>query len=153
MKRLAYTFTLLVVGIFLPVTAKADDADDVKSAVEAFYDALNSGDAAGVSKFTSPGSTFPRHGRLLRSQGNTTQESRKARLQASFDAGLNYDLRIHHLDVKVHGETSVATYYTTGPTTYSNGTLLQGTFRASLIWLKQGSQWRIVHIHISRLET
>lgn len=111
--------------LLLTAQAVADDAGDVESAVRAWYDALGAGDAAGVVKYAMRGSSFPRHGGLLRSPlANTTQESRTAALQASFDGGLKYELRIHHLDVQVHGEMAVATYYTTGPTTYPDGTVL-----------------------------
>ena len=153
MKRLIFMLTVLVAGIFLTVTVFADDVDDVKSAVQAFYEALNNGDAEVYFKFTIPEHThFPRTGGLLTSSTNTSEERTKE-LQDMFDAGLNFDVQVHHLDVKNHGNMAVSTYYTTGTTTYPDGTVLQGTFRASLVWLKQAGQWKIAHMHISRLET
>ena len=153
MKRLICMLTILVAGIFLTGTTFADDVDDVKSTVQAFYDALNNGDAAGYVEFIIPGHPhFPRTGGLLTSTTSTTEEMRKE-LQEMFDAGLKFDVQVRHLDVKNHGNTAVATYYTTGPVTYPDGTVLKGTFRASLVWLKQAGQWKIIHMHISRLET
>ena len=153
MTRFIYMLTTLVAGLFLTATTFADDGDDVKSAVQAFYGALNNGDAAVYAKFTIPGHTqFPRTGGLFTSRTNTTEELTKE-LQGMFDAGLKFDVQVRHLDVKNHGNTAVATYYTTGPVTYPDGTVLKGTFRASLVWLKQAGQWKIIHMHISRLET
>ena len=152
MKRLLFMLTVLVVGIFLTVTSFAADEDDVKTAVQKLYDALNNGDPAGYVNLVLPGYThFPRSGGLL--TGASTSEELRKTLQGMFEAGLVFNVRIHHLEVKNHGTTAIATYYTTGPVTYPDGTVLQGTFRASLVWLKQAGQWKIAHMHLSRLET
>ena len=153
MKRFIYILMLSAGCTFLTTGAAADDADDVKAAVGAFYEAINSGNAGDYIKFvTAEGSTFPRTGTLLRIGAGSVEEA-KNNLQAGFDAGLKFDVRVHHLDAKVYGNAAVSTYYTTGPTTYPDGTVLQGTFRASIVWTKQGGQWKIVHIHVSGLQT
>ena len=152
MKRFVCILTVMVVGIFFASPAVGDDVADVKSAVQALYDALSNGDAAGYARLILPGQTqFPRTGGLLNSTPRVSEAETK-KLQGLFDAGLKFDVGLHHLDVKTYGNTAVATYYATGPATYPNGTVLQGTFRASLVWLKQAGQWKIVHQHISRLE-
>ncbi len=42
--------TLLVVGMFLTTVAIADDADDVKAAIQRYFVALNSGDAQALAQ-------------------------------------------------------------------------------------------------------
>ncbi len=153
MKRLICILMVVIGSMFLTTIATADDVDDVKAAVQAFYEALNSSAVDGFTKFILPGGSgnFPRAGGLL-VLGGITVEDIKNTTQAQFDAGLKFELQIHHVDAKVYGNAAVATYYTTGPTTYPNGTVLQGTFRGSLMWIKQSGQWKIAHIHISRLQ-
>ncbi len=153
MKRLIYILMVAIGSIFLTTTATAGDVDDVKAAVQAFYEALNSSTVDDFTKFILPAGSgnFPRTGELL-DPGAITVEDIKNTMQANFDAGLKFELQIHHLDAKVYGNAAVATYYTTGPTTYPNGTVLQGTFRGSLMWIKQSGQWKIAHVHISSLQ-
>jgi len=140
--------TLLVVGMFLMPAAMADDVDDVKAAVLDFYEQLNNENPNFTEYFLPGGSSFPRTGSLLQPSNSDRNAT-----QANFDAGLDFDVAVRHLDAKVYGDTAVATYYTTGPTKYEDGSTLQGIFRASMSWAKQGGQWRIVHIHISPLQS
>ena len=129
----------------------ADDAEDVAAAVRAVYKALNNGDAAGYAELIADGYVnFPRTGALL--GGGGTAEEARSNINDRFRAGLDFSLQVHHVGVKVYGQAAIATYYTTGPTTYPDGSILQGTFRASLVWVKQGASWKIVHLHISELQ-
>ncbi len=41
---------LFVIGMFATTVAMADDVDDVKAAVQSYFDAINSGNAAGVAR-------------------------------------------------------------------------------------------------------
>ncbi len=140
--------TLLVVGMFLTTVAVADDADDVKAAVLQFYEQLNNENPSFTRFFLAGGNTFPRTGSLIQPSNNN-----RSAAQANFDAGLDFDVAVRHLDAKVYGDAAVATYYTAGTTKYADGSTLQGIFRASMTWAKQGGQWRIVHIHISPLQS
>ncbi len=140
--------TLLVVGMFLTTVAMADDVDDVKAAVLEFYEQLNNENPSFTRFFLPGGNSFPRTGSLLQPSNND-----RSAAQTNFDAGLDFDVAVRHLDAKVYGDAAVATYYTTGPTKYADGSTLQGSFRASMTWAKQGGQWRIVHIHISPLQS
>ncbi len=133
--------TLLVVGMFLTTVAMADDADDVKAAVEAMYSALNNSDAEGYSRLTTgKGSVFGAGGDLL-SRRDTTAEGIKNNMQATFDAGTKYNFQLRHLEVTVYGNAALATYYRTG----------NETARISMIVLKEGGQWQQAHRHVSSL--
>jgi len=126
----------------------ADDVDDVKAAVLEFYEQLNSENPDFSSFYLPGGDSFPRTGSLL--QPNNLN---RAAVRANFDNGLDFNVEVRHLEVKVHGNAAVATYYTTGSTKYADGTILSGIFRASITAVKQGRQWKWAHIHISEVES
>jgi len=134
--------------IFPPMVA-ADDADSLKRSVQAFYDALNNGDADKVVKYFLPeASQFSRTGQRLTPFFTGTNQ-----LKTQFDSGLKYKVKIRNLDAKVYGDSAVATCYTTGFTAYPDGTVLEGTFRVSAMWIRHANQWKIAHGHISRLQS
>ena len=140
--RLIVSLAVLVIGSALAPAALAQDADDLKAAVLDYYDAVNSEDDR-ASTFFLPGSKqFPRTGSLL--QPNPTEGR---------PAGLDFEVEVRHLEATVHGDSGVATYYTTGTTRYPDGTILQGIFRASIVAIRQENQWKWAHLHISPLQS
>ncbi len=140
--------TLFVVGMFLMPAVLADDVDDVKAAVLEFYEQLNDENADFTGFYLAGGSAFPRTGALVQPSAFN-----RSAAQANFNNGLDFDVAVRHLDAKVYGDSAVATYYTAGTTKYADGSTLRGIFRASMTWIKQGGQWRIVHIHVSPLQS
>ena len=140
--------TLLVVGMFLMPAVLADDVDDVKAAVVEFYNQVNNENASYAEFFVPSGDQFPRTGVLIQ-----PNEEIIGTVQANIDAGLDFNVQLRHIDVKVYGNAAVATYYTVGTTDYPDGTVLSGVFRASITAIKQGSQWKFAHIHISPLQS
>jgi uncharacterized protein (TIGR02246 family) len=141
--------TLLVVGMFLTTVAMADDVDDVRAAVQGYYAALNAGDAGALMRLHAAGSTlFGPGGGLLETSGSL-EELRKDR-QAAFDSGLKYNLQARHIDVRVYGNsTAVATNYGVGRITFPDGTTGQPNNRITVVLIKQGGQWKVVHRHLS----
>lgn len=141
--------TLLLSGVVLTAAASADAADDIKRLVEDFYGALNDGDGEAVAKHYLEGAnSFQRTGLLLAPVRSAEY------LNARFEAGLKFQVEVRYIDVKVHGgDAAVATLYTTGSTSYPSGATRNGTFRISIVWVKQSSQWRIAHLHLSPLRT
>ncbi len=142
--------TLLVVGVFLTTVAIADDVDDVKAAIQRRQVAANSGDAfAGTQILIEGVTSFGPTGGLL--ERFDLEERRKDR-QASFDAGLKFNLQDRHIEVRVYGNsTAVATSYRVGTITRPDGTTGQPNNRVTTVWIKQGGQWKIAHVHISPL--
>ena len=138
--------TLFVLGMFLTTVAMADDADDIKAAVLEFYDQLNNENASYAQFFLPGGDQFPRNGVLVQPNQEIIEST-----QANIDGGMDFNVQVRHIDVKVYGDAAVATYYTVGPTVYPDGTVLSGVFRASITAIKQGGQWKFAHIHISPL--
>jgi len=140
--------TLFVVGMFLTTVAMADDVDDVKAAMQRSQVAANSGDA-GTQILLEGFTTFGFAGGLL--ERVDLEEARKDR-QASFDAGLKFNLQDRHIDVRVYGNsTAVATSYRVGTITLPNGNTVRPNNRITTVLIKQGGQWKIAHVHFSPL--
>ena len=141
--------TLFVVGMFLTTPALADDAEDVKAAELDLLAAENAGDMDRMYRHIDPERTIflPSGGLLVVAGG----EKDKRRRQASFDAGLKFDLRVRHLEAEVYGNTAVLTYYRVGTITRPDGISRSIKFRVTVVRIKQGGQWKEVHRHGSNL--
>ena len=140
--------TLFVVGMFLTTVAIADDVDDVKAAVLKYITSVNAGDAEGRTVGRSPDwSTFNRGGALL-ARTASLEEQKKA-FKASVDAGVKRNYQLRNLEVKVYGNTAVVTSYLVGTRTAPNGDIARWTDRRTGVLVKQGGEWREVHLHQS----
>ena len=141
--------TLFLTGMFLPTAAMADDVDDVKAAVQSYFDAINSGNAAGVARHRIPEySVFVGGGLIDRSSSSAEQGNG---IQVQTDAGWKRDYRIQHLEVRIYGNAAVVTGYLTGTLTIPDGTVIQQRQQRTGVWIKQGGQWKEVHRHGSQL--
>ncbi len=138
--------TLLVVGMFLMPAALADDVEDVKAAVQSYFAALNAGDAnAYIQHFMPETSAFVGTG--LISHAHSLEEQRR-----TFEAsGIKRNLQLRHLEVKVYGNTAIATGYVVGTTTNADGITNQANQQRTAVLIKQGGQWKEVHQHRSLL--
>ena len=142
--------TLLVVGMFLTTVAIADDADDVRAALQRYMTALNAGDANAFIQSRAARSTgFGARGGLL-ATSDSLEEARSG-FQADYDAGLRYDVQSRHVEISVYGDTAVTTGYGVGRLTFPDGTTNQVNNRITRVWVKQGGQWKEVHRHLSPL--
>ncbi len=141
--------TLFMVGMFATAVAMADDADDVKAAVQRDFVSLTSGDAYAFAQSFLEGFTrFGFAGGLLE-RVDSLEEPRKDQ-QARFDAGLKYNLQDRHIDVSVYGNsTAVVTSYRVGSVTLPNGNTVRLNNRITTVLVKQGGQWKVVHRHLS----
>jgi len=141
--------TVFVISMFLTAVAMADDVDDVKAADENYYAAMNSGDARGwaQSRLSAESTRFGPGGGLLEVFGSLEEQEQIRK--AEFDAGLKYNLRARHREVKIYGNTAVVTLYGVGTVTASSGNNAQVNNRITRVWVKQGGQWKMVHAHLS----
>ncbi len=139
--------TLFIISMFLTAVAMADDVDDVKAADENYYAAMNSGDARGwaQSRLSAESTRFGPGGGLLEVFGSLEEQEQNRK--AEFDAGLKYNLRARHLDIRVYGNTAVVTLYGVG----AAGNNAQVNNRITRVWGKQGGQWKMIHAHLSPL--
>ena len=141
--------TLFVVGMFLTTAAMADDADDVKAALQRYSTALSAGDVGALTRLYAAASTnFGAPGGLLETF-DSLEELRNS-FQARHDAGVKFNVQARHIDVRIYGSsTAVTTSYAVGTVTQPNGTTLQVNNRLTTVWVKQGGQWKEVHRHLS----
>ena len=89
-------------------------------------------------------------GELL-SRSDSLEDERK-NLQAQFDAGFKTNAQARHFEVKVYGNlTAVTTGYMVGTQTLPDGTTQQVNSQRTAVLIKQGGQWKEVHVHVSPL--
>jgi len=142
---------LFIVGMLVITAVEAGDVEDVKIAALATYEALNNADVETYVLLVAPeGTLYGGNGSFLQERNNTT-EALRANLQGMFDSGLKYDYRIRNLDVKVYGDSAVATGYVVGRRTAPDGVIRQVTLRRTMMWIRQGRAWKVVHVHSSPL--
>ena len=145
----ALTTTLIV--MCLTTAAPAEDAEDVKMAARATYEALNNADVDTYVGLVAPqGTLYGGNGSFLQERQPTT-EALRSNLQGMFDAGLRYDYQVRNLDVKVYGDSAVVTGYVTGTRTAPDGVTRQVALRRTMVWIRQGGAWQVVHVHSSPL--
>ncbi len=161
MKQWIALVPMFLLGVAWTATVRADDAEDVKAAYVRHITLSRTGQIDPFVEQHLPGHTAfgPNGGLLTR---NDSLEVEKKSRQAQFDRGQRNPNQpsfisvagvLRHLEVQLYGTTAVLTGYLSGPVTLSDGTSRQGTRRVTAVWIKQGSEWREVHDHMSTLLT
>ena len=141
---------MIILGLILTASASAmaDDVADIKSAMEKHFVTFNAGDAAGhIAHHMARNSSFGPEGGAL--AVNDSSEEEIAELQASFDEGYKFDFQLVDLDVAVYGDTAVVTSLQTGTVTTPDGKTEKVKNRRTAIVVRDGSDWKEVHSHIS----
>ncbi len=145
MKKLSL---LIIIGLVFTASALADDVADIKAAMEKHFVTINAGDAAGhIAHHKAGNSSFGGEGGAL--AVNDSLEDESAELQAAFDEGTNFDFKLVDLDVTVYGDTAVVTSLQTGPVTTPDGKTEKVKNRRTAVVIREGSDWKEVHSHIS----
>ena len=141
---------MIILGLILTASASAmaDDVADIKSAMEKHFVTFNAGDAAGhIAHHMARNSSFGPEGGAL--AVNNSSEEEIAELQASFDEGYKFDFQLVDLDVAVYGDTAVVTSLQTGTVTTPDGKTEKVKNRRTAVVVRDGSDWKEVHSHIS----
>ncbi len=129
-----------MIGMFPTAVAMADDVDDVKAAVQKYITALHTGDVnAYVQSRTPEYSAFGGGGLVERYH---SLEEQRSRFQSNINSGVQFNLQIRHLDVRVYDNAAIVTGYTVAGNTANQRTS---------VWIKQGGQWKQAHRHTSPL--
>ena len=147
MKKLNF---MIILGLILTAStlAMADDVADIKSAMKKHFVTFSAGDAAGhIAHHKAGNSSFGADGGALAVNDSLKEES--AELQASFDEGYKYDFELVDLDIAVYGDTAVVTSLQTGTVTTPDGKTEKVKNRRTAIVIRDGSDWKEVHSHIS----
>ncbi len=139
---------LLVIGMFATAVAMADDADDVRAALQRYSIALSAGDVGALTRLHAAASTsFGAGGGLLATFDSA--EERRNSFQALRDTGFKLNVQLRNVEVSVYGDTAVTTSYGVGTVIQPDGSVNPTNNRITRVWIKQGGQWKQVHNHIS----
>jgi len=147
MKKLNF---IIILGLILTAStlAMADDVADIKSTMNKHFVTFNEGDAAGhIAHHKAVNSSFGADGGAL--TVNDSLEEELAELQAGFDEGYKYDFELVDLDVAVYGDTAVVTSLQIGTVTMPDGKVEKVKNRRTAVVVRDGSDWKEVHSHIS----
>ncbi len=141
---------VIILGLILTAStsAMADDVADIKSAMKKHFVTINAGDSAGhIAHHKAGNSSFGEEGGAL--TVNDSLEEEAAELQASFDEGNKFDIELVDLEVAVYGDTAVVTSLQTGTVTTPDGKTEKVKNRRTAVVVRDGSDWKEVHSHIS----
>ncbi len=147
MKKLNF---MIILGLILTAStlAMADDVADIKSAMKKHFVTFNAGDATGhIAHHKAGNSSFGGEGGAL--TVNDSLEEETAELQASFDEGYKFDFELVDLEVSVYGDTAVVTSLQTGTVITPDGKTEKVKNRRTAVVVRDGSDWKEVHSHIS----
>ncbi len=141
----------LVVVASMPASVVGQDLGAVRTAVLEHYAAINSGDYDAVADHHGePITAFLGDG-LLTTWG--TRQEQVELFRAMWAAGFNANWEVRSLEVRGYGDVAVATAYLVGSVQYPGGPVLQGTWRLTEVWVREGREWKEVHHHDSPLVT
>lgn len=141
---------VIILGLILTAStsALADDVADIKSAMKEHFVTMNAGDSAGhIAHHKAGNSSFGGGGGAL--AVNDSLEEEASELQASFDEGIKFDFELVDLEVAVYGDTAVVTSLQTGTVTTPDGETEKVKNRRTAVVVRDGSDWKEVHSHIS----
>ncbi len=148
MRKVIAVLSSVACGLLVATASVADDVADIKSAMEKHFVTFKAGDAAGhVAHHMAGNSTFGPGGEAL--VVNDSLEEETAELQASFDEGNKFDFQLVDLDVAMYGDAAVVTSLLTGTVTMPDGTTEEVKGRRTAVVVRDGDEWKEVHIHIS----
>jgi len=62
---------------------------------------------------------------------------------------LAVNLAVQDIEVSVIGESAIVTGYRAGSIEFSDGQRSAGTFRLSMLWVRDSGKWLLAHVHLS----
>ncbi len=148
MKPLVLIGTALLAGLLLRTGVQAGDVEDIIALEQGHYLARNIGDLDSCVQYHLPERDGFGPGGGLLSQGTSAEEEKRS-LKAQLDAGMKYNHRLIHVEVKVFGDTAITTGYVVGSSTAPDGTTNQVMMRRTGVVIKRNGQWKELHNHLS----
>jgi len=148
MKQLMLIGTTLLAGLLLSTVVQAGDVEDIIALEQGHYLARNNGDVDTWVQYHLPERDGFGPGGGLLSQGTSAEEEKRS-LKAQLDAGMKYNHRLIHVEVKIFGDTAITTGYVVGSATSPDGTTSQAMMRRTGVVIKRNGQWKELHNHLS----
>ena len=134
---------VLAALILCPLAATAQDAESLRSRIEAHYTAIHAADLDAVADHHLPEITvFPPTGHALMESGF---EDADARMGTSIGFP-DTQVVMRHFTAQMYDDVGVATFYLDG---FHDGE--RGTWRVSAVWVWRNGEWLEAHHHESRL--
>ena len=106
MKQLMVIGTTLLAGLLLSTGVQAGDVEDIIALEQGHYLARNTGDLDTWVQYHLPERDGFGPGGGLLSQGTSAEEEKRS-LKAQLDAGMKYNHRLVHVEVKIFGDTAI----------------------------------------------
>jgi len=118
---------------------------EVKAAVADLIAGYNSGDIERLGRrLAAQRNGFQPEGGFLRDVVDLEE------LRGAFKSGVRLNFEMRELEVAVYGDAALATGFFGGTVKRPDGTArADGPWRASLIWNREGADWKLVHSHMS----
>ena len=145
--RLTTSLVVLISLIFAPF-AFADDADDVRAAIEQHYYLFQTGDLdASMAKYHLDDFT------MFLADGGALWETDFEAVAERMGATVNIprvNVRMTNFKAQIYDDVAVVTFFLVG--TYGEGDETRPvTNRASAVWIKTSGEWKEAHHHESPL--
>ena len=139
---------LLAILVLWTAPALADDADDVRAAIEQHYYLFQTGDLeASVAKYHLDDFT------MFLADGGVLWETDFAAVAERMGAAVDFPrikVRMTDFKAQIYDDVAVVTFYLVG--TYGEGDETRPvTNRVSAVWVKVGDEWKEAHHHESPL--
>ncbi len=148
MKQLIMIGPALLAGLLLTSGVQAGDVEDIIALEQGHYLARNAGDLDTWVQYHLPERDGFGPGGGLLNQGTSAEEEKRS-LKAQLDAGMKYNHRLVHVEVKVFGDTAITTGYVVGSSTSPDGTTRRVMMRRTGVVIKRNGQWKELHNHLS----
>ncbi len=142
------TLIAVLAGMIFAPSALADDADDVRAAIEQHYYLFQTGDLdASMTKFHLDDFTmFLADGAVL---WESDYDAVAGRMGATVDIP-RVNVRMTNFKAQMYDDVAVVTFFLVG--TYGEGDETRRvTNRASAVWIKTAGEWKEAHHHESPL--
>ena len=145
MTRKILLIAVLSISLSSPVTA--DDAADVRGAIESHYAAIH------IDQIESVLNDHLENMTMFLADGTVLWEHDWAQVSERMGATAEFgtlNVRMSNFRVQIYGNVAVATFYLVGTET-RDGKVRDITNRVSAVWVKSDGEWKEAHHHESPL--
>ncbi|MEP5613247.1 MAG: nuclear transport factor 2 family protein [Cyclobacteriaceae bacterium] len=147
MKKIIF---ILALTSLVPPAISQDDISSLKDTYAKWIEAWNDGDSKAVAKISWGNYGFGRDVPFLRS-GTTDSVSYEQGIQRYMNSMLSIDYKAHQTNFRIIDGIGFVDGFYEQTTQQTNGPLRSVYGRQSLVFLKQGGNWKMKHYHRSAL--
>ncbi len=148
MKRSGLVFLVMIVWFATP--SLAQDAAEVRTAIERHYAAIHANDIQTVlDQHLSDFTWFSDDGRLLFDwgEGNSAE-----RMGTTMDFA-TINVYVNHFNAQIYGDVAVATFYLVHTGIMGERDEPFHTSRVTAVWMRESGEWKEAHHHESPLRS